>query len=67
MLASILFGYWCDRRPSIEPMMLSTLLLLVGSILYGYAESFGVKGVYVVLAARFVLGISAGTLCNLKC
>jgi len=62
MLASILFGYWCDRRPSIEPMMLSTLLLLVGSILYGYAESFGLNGIYVVLAARFVLGISAGVI-----
>ena len=61
LAASIFFGYWADRRKSIEPMMLSVLLLIIGNILYGYSEAFGKNGIYVVCGARVLLGLSAGT------
>ena len=60
LVGSVLFGYWSDKRRAIEPLLLSILLLIVGSGLYGYAEVFGKNGIYVVCAARVILGLSAG-------
>ena len=54
------FGYWTEKRPSIEPMTFSLVFLFIGSVLYSYAQAFGKKGIYVVLVARLILGISAG-------
>jgi len=62
VIAAIIFGHWCDKRPSIEPLLLSPLLIIIGSCLYSYGELFGVNGVYVVLAARVLQGFGAGTI-----
>lgn len=60
LVCSVIFGYWCDKRPSIEPLLLSIVLLAVGSGLYAYAEAFGTVGIWIVLGARILLGCSAG-------
>ena len=64
LLASVVFGYWSDKRRAMEPLIVSTILLIVGSILYSYAQAFGDKGLYVVLIARTMQGMSSGKLSN---
>lgn len=60
MVSSVIFGYWCDRRRGIEPLVLSCVLLALGSGLYAYAQPFGADGIWVVFGARLMLGLSAG-------
>ena len=64
LLASIVFGYWSDKRRAMEPLIVSIVLLIVGSILYCYAEAFGDNGLYVVLIARIMQGMSSGINCG---
>lgn len=61
MVSSVIFGYWCDRRRGIEPLVLSCVLLALGSGLYAYAQPFGADGIWVVFGARLMLGLSAGS------
>ena len=60
LVASIIFGIWSDRRRSIEPMLLSLILLVIGSVIYAYAQAFGTNGIYAVMAARLIQGLSSG-------
>lgn len=60
MIASVLMGYWSEKRNAKEPMHMSILLLALGSGLYSYAEAFGRNGVWILLLARVLLGLSAG-------
>jgi len=60
LASSVTFGYWCDRRRAIEPLLLSIFLLSLGNALYAYAEAFDTAGVWIVFGARIMLGISAG-------
>ena len=46
-----------------EPLIVSTVSLIVGSILYSYAQAFGDNGLYVVLIARIMQGMSSGINC----
>ena len=60
MVSAIGFGYWINRRPSIEPLLLSIALQILGNILYAYAETFPTNRIYVVLFARSISGIDGG-------
>lgn len=60
ILGSIAFGIWCHRRPAIEPLVFSLILMIIGSLLYSYAQAFIVLGPYVILIGRMLLGFSAG-------
>lgn len=60
MVASLVMGYWCQKRRAIEPIVASIIFLAAGSALYSYAEAFGKKGIWVVLGGRIILGLSAG-------
>ena len=64
LLASIVFGYWSDKRRAMESLIVSIVLLIVGSILYCCAQAFGDNGLYVVLIARTMQGMSSGTNCS---
>lgn len=63
LLASPFFGFWSDRRPTREPLMVSLLINLVFNLLYAYAGAFpaSVAG-YVLLVSRFFVGFGAGEL-----
>uniref|UniRef100_T2M975 Major facilitator superfamily domain-containing protein 8 n=1 Tax=Hydra vulgaris TaxID=6087 RepID=T2M975_HYDVU len=58
MLFSFMFGYWCDRRSSKEPLMVSFILMISGYIIYAYAQTKG--GLWFVLVGRILVGCSAG-------
>ncbi|XP_066920720.1 major facilitator superfamily domain-containing protein 8-like isoform X1 [Clytia hemisphaerica] len=60
MVSGIFMGYWCEKRNAKEPIFVSIILLAAGSLLYSYAETFGKKGIWVVLGGRVLLGTSAG-------
>lgn len=60
MAASIIMGYWCEKRNGKEPIYLSIILLAGGSLLYSYADAFGEKGIWCVLGGRLLLGLNAG-------
>lgn len=59
-LTSFVFGCWSNKRRSIEPLLFSVVLLAAGSLMYGFAEVFAEKGIYVVLVARILQGLSSG-------
>eukprot|EP00731_Ephydatia_muelleri_P031426 Em0022g940a len=61
LLASPFFGFWSDRRPTREPLMVSLLINLIFNVLYAYAGAFpsAVAG-YVLLVSRFFVGFGAG-------
>ena len=61
MVASLIMGYWCEKRNAKEPIFLSIILLAAGSLLYSYAETFGKNGIWVILGGRVLLGLNAGT------
>ena len=61
LVASPLFGLWFDHRPPQEPVIVSLIIGLVANVVYSYAEAFpGDSPRYVLIAARVVVGISAG-------
>ncbi|XP_065653173.1 major facilitator superfamily domain-containing protein 8-like [Hydra vulgaris] len=60
MLFSFMFGYWCDRRSSKEPLMVSFILMISGYIIYAYAQTKG--GLWFVLVGRILVGCSAGNI-----
>ena len=62
MVGSFALGLWVHRFPAIQPLLFSMFLLAMGSLLYGYGEAFGTDGLNMILAARLILGLSAGTL-----
>eukprot|EP00794_Sanderia_malayensis_P007058 gene7058-7850_t len=57
---SFLFGIWCQHRPAIEPLLFSHVILICGSFLYGYAQSFTTLAPYIILFGRLLLGFSTG-------
>lgn len=61
LIASPFFGFWSDRRPTREPLMVSLLINLLFNVLYAYAGAFPPKVAgYVLLISRFFVGFGAG-------
>ena len=60
LVMSPILGFWSDKRPTREPLVVSFIVSLVANIAYIYASALPSGGQYVVLVARIVLGGCAG-------
>ena len=60
MIGSGILGVWCHHCPAAQPLYFSIFARFIGSLLYGYAEVFGIHGIYAILVARLLLGLSGG-------
>ena len=50
-----------DKRNAIEPLVFSLVTIIVGCIIYAYAETVaGSAGAYMILLSRSVTGLVAG-------
>ena len=60
-LFAFLFGFWVEKRNAKEPLLFSVSTIIVGSIIYAYAETVsGSAGSYMVFVSRSVVGLVAG-------
>lgn len=55
-----IMGFWSDRRPTKEPLIVGLSVSAVANIAYCYASALPSGGEYVVLVARMVMGGCAG-------
>lgn len=60
LVTSPVLGIWSDRRPTREPLLVSLIVCVVANVGYCYASALSSQGEYVVLAARVLVGASAG-------
>ena len=60
LISSPLLGYWSDRRPMREPIILALLLNTIANLAYCYAGALPSGGEYLVIAARVLVGACAG-------
>ena len=60
LVMSPILGFWSDRRPTKEPLIVMFLISVVANLAYCYAEALPSGGEYVVLVARMALGGAAG-------
>lgn len=61
LIASPIFGFWADKRPTREPLLVAMVINVVFSLLYCYCGAIpaGVAG-YILIVARAMVGIGAG-------
>ena len=61
LLASPFFGFWGDKRPTREPLIIALLINVIFSVLYSYCGAFqsGITG-WIMLVSRALVGFSAG-------
>lgn len=61
LVASPLFGFWADKRPVREPMLVAMVINIVFSLLYCYCDAIpaGVSG-YILIVSRAMVGFGAG-------
>ena len=63
-VGSLFFGFWSNRRRTIEPLLVSLVFLLVANMYYGFAQDFpatdGFPRGWHVFIARFFVGFGAG-------
>ena len=61
LLASPFFGFWADKRPAREPLIIALLINVIFSVLYSYCGAFpsGVAG-WIMLVSRAMVGFGAG-------
>ncbi len=63
-VGSLVFGFWSNRRRTIEPLLVSLVFLLVANLYYGFAQDFPVTDSFPrgwhVFIARFFVGFGAG-------
>lgn len=60
--AMAIFRYWSIKRNAKEPLILSSILFIIGNLMYGLAEGIKGPGVVLVLVSRVISGVSAGSL-----
>lgn len=61
LIASPLFGLWCQHRPYMEPMIVSIAIGIAGNVMYCFADVPARGKNWWLLAARLVVGLSSGT------
>jgi ceroid-lipofuscinosis MFS transporter 7 len=63
-VGSLFFGFWSNRRRTIEPLLLSLVFLLAANMYYGFAQDFPITASFPrgwhVFIARFFVGFGAG-------
>jgi ceroid-lipofuscinosis MFS transporter 7 len=61
MLSSPLFGYWSQRTKSTKyPVMFGMMLTSVGNVLYALLPTIGDNSKWLMLVARFIVGLGSG-------
>ncbi|XP_064404673.1 major facilitator superfamily domain-containing protein 8-like isoform X2 [Halichondria panicea] len=60
LVASPLFGFWADKRPTREPLLVAIVINVVFSLLYCYCGAIpsGVSG-YIIIVSRAMVGFGA--------
>ena len=61
LLGDVLLGKWMAVRSCKEPLMFSSVCLMVAGILYFYAQVMGSLGPIFVLLSRSVYGLNRGS------
>ena len=63
LLGSPFFGFWGDKRPAREPLIVALLIMVTFNILYAYCGAFksGLAS-WIMLVARAMVGFAAGEL-----
>ena len=66
LLASPFFGFWADKRPTREPLIIALLINIIFNVLYSYCGAFksGLAG-WIMLVSRALVGFGAGTCTNM--
>ena len=61
LLASPFFGFWADKRPTREPLIIALLINVVFNVLYAYCGAFesGLAS-WMMLVSRAMVGFGAG-------
>ena len=61
LLASPFFGFWADKRPTREPLIIGLLIIVIFNVLYSYCGAFqsGLAG-WIMLVSRAMVGFGAG-------
>ena len=61
LVASPFFGFWADKRPMREPLIVALLINVVFNVLYSYCGAFK-SGVscWMLLVSRAMVGFGAG-------
>lgn len=63
LVGSPVFGWWANRRPSKEPLLVSCFMVCVGSCMYAYSDSLSghnTSNACFMIASRFLIGFGAG-------
>jgi ceroid-lipofuscinosis MFS transporter 7 len=67
IISSPLFGLWSNKSKSIRhPLCMGLLLMLFGNVIYILMEIFPFHKRYVLLIARFVIGLGSGNVTLLR-
>ena len=61
LIASPLFGFWADKRPTREPLIIALIINVVFNVLYSYCGAFrsGISS-WIMLVSRAMVGFGAG-------
>eukprot|EP01132_Coremiostelium_polycephalum_P001352 gene1352-1707_t len=58
--SSPLFGFWSNKRPAREPLIVSIAISIIGNILYSIVYRFGNTAIFFMALGRFIVGFGAG-------
>jgi ceroid-lipofuscinosis MFS transporter 7 len=61
LVGSPLFGFWSDKRPAREPLIVALLVNVIFNVLYSYCGAFpsGLAG-WIMLVSRAMVGFTTG-------
>lgn len=61
LIGSPFFGFWGDKRPTREPLIVALLIMVLFNIVYSYCGAFksGLAG-WIMLVSRAMVGFGAG-------
>jgi MFS family permease len=63
-IGSLFFGFWSNRRRTIEPLLVSLVILVGANMYYGFAQDFPVSEAFPrqwhAFISRFLVGFGAG-------
>ena len=62
LVGSPFFGFWADKRPTREPLVIALLISIIFNVLYSYCGAFrsGLAS-WIMLVSRALVGFAAGT------
>ena len=60
LLASPIFGVWSNYRGTKEPLVVSTIINIVGNVAYCFCDALPAYKTWALLITRFFVGFGAG-------